>query len=320
MILSMANKFFQNQWQNFKKVFKTEESRFYISVGFKVSGISFAITCFIYYIIFLVMRVNYAFFHAHGFPQLGEDSIFYEYVLSEALTNVPVLFAFHIFLFFIGVYVGWLILRPFRAIGKYCEDVLEKPNTPYHVDQFSNFQLLTRFSEFFFEYLREARRTGNLNINSVPPQYAKVHKPVLDVIYLLHFGLLMIIISICSAVFIIENSSAMFQSMIDLANKTLKNPQAVNQYFAHQMYIQDELIILTVLLIAFFYTLLGLHLYHKVSGAAFGIFSTMRAFMKGAYFSRVHLVGYAYIRDNTRKMNKYLEYVENNLHKNKPKG
>jgi hypothetical protein len=63
-----------------------------------------------------------------------------------------------------------------------------------------------------------------------------------------------------------------------------------------------------------------MHLYGKVSGAAFGIFSTMRSFMKGDHFSRVHLVGYAHIRDNTRKLNKYLDFAQNNFEKRKPKG
>ena len=82
----------------------------------------------------------------------------------------------------------------------------------------------------------------------------------------------------------------------------------------------DDLVILSIVLVAFSYLALGFHLYDKVSGAAFGIFSTMRSFMKGNYFSRVHLVGYAYIRDYTRKLNKYLDHIQNNFDKQKPKG
>jgi hypothetical protein len=86
------------------------------------------------------------------------------------------------------------------------------------------------------------------------------------------------------------------------------------------MFIIDDTVALSIILIAIFYIALGFHLYEKVSGAAFGIFSTMRSFMKGNRFSRVHLVGYAYIRDYTRKFNKYLDYMQNNFDKDKPKG
>ncbi len=307
------------QSPSIRRAFKGEDSRFIMLVGLKVSGISFFVTLFIYYFLLQVSRLNYAFFEAQGFP-LQDEGLFFDYIAGEALENAPILFAFHVFLFFIGTYVGWIILRPFRVIGEYCDKVLENPNAVYKIDEFSHYKLLTRFSEFFFEFLREARRKGEISSNSIPPQYSKIHKPVPDYVFLLHFSILLIIISICSSVFIIENSSILFHDMTELAMKTLKDPAVVGKFFSKQMFILDELVFMTVTFTAIFYVLLGFHLYSKVSGAAFGIFSTMRAFMKGNYFSRVHLVGYVYIREYTRKLNKYLDHVENNLIKDKPKG
>lgn len=302
-----------------KRVFRTEDSRFIIAVGLKVSGISFWINIFVYWFIFQVMRLNLAFFKAHGFPEFSEESPFFDLVIKEAIENLPVLFAFHIFIFFIGVYVGWLILRPFRTIGQYCEDVIENPNQDYVVDEFSTYNLLTRFSEFFFEFLRESRKRNQILSHSIPPQYSKIHKPVFDRVFMLHFSILLVIISISSSVFIIENSSSIFESMVELATKTLRDQRGVSKYFVEQMFILDDIVDLTITLISFGYIMLGFHLYAKVSGAAFGIFSTMRSFMKGNYSSRVHLVGFAYIRDYTRKLNKYLDFIENNFAKEDPK-
>ena len=302
-----------------KRVFKTEDSRFIVAVGLKVSGISLGITLIVYWFLFQIMRLNHAFFKSHGFPEFGEGSPFFDHIIQEAVENIPVLFAFHIFLFFIGVYVGWIILRPFRKMGEYCEEALENPNAVYDVEQFSTYGLLTRFSEFFFEFLRESRKRNVISNNSIPPQYSKIHKPVFDKIFMLHFGILLVIISIASAVFIIENSSSVFESMVELATKTLSDQKGVSRYFSEQMFILDDIVGLTVTLITFSYILLGLHLYAKVSGAAFGIFSTMRAFMKGNHSSRVHLVGFAHIRDYTRKLNKYLDYIQSNISKEQPK-
>lgn len=302
-----------------KRVFRTEDSRFIVSVGLKVSGISFGITLIVYWFLYQIMRLNHAFFKSHGFPEFGEGSPFFDHIIQEAIENLPILFAFHIILFFIGVYVGWLILRPFRLMGEYCEDVLVNANSVYHVEQFSTYSLLTRFSEFFFEFLRESRKRNVIISNSIPPQYSKIHKPVFDSIFMLHFGILLLIISISSAVFIIENSSSIFESMIELATKTLSDQKGVSRYFSEQLFILDDIVVLTVVLISFSYILLGFHLYAKVSGAAFGIFSTMRAFMKGNHSSRVHLVGFAHVRDYTRKLNKYLDYIQNNFSKEQPK-
>lgn len=302
-----------------KRVFKTEDSRFIASVGLKISAISFGVTLVIYMFLFEVIRLNHAFFQAHGLVEFSEQNFFYEFVTQEAIESIPVIFAFHIFLFFIGSYAGWLILRPFKVIGEYCEEVLENVNAAYKVEEFSNYRLLTRFSEFFFEYLREARLKQDLTQHSIPPQYSRIHKPVFDKIFMLHFGILLVIVSICSVLFITESVSSIFMSMVELATSALHEPKAVGRFFGHQMFIVNDIVWLTVTLVTFSYILLGLHLYAKVSGAAFGIFSTMRSFMKGNYSSRVHLVGFAYVRDYTRKLNKYLDYVEKNFVKNKAK-
>lgn len=308
-----------NPMAEIKRAFKAEDSRFIVSVGLKVSGISLAITFFVYWFLYQILKLNFAFFKSHGFPEFTEGSPFIDAIVQEALENIPVLFLFHVILFFIGTYVGWLILRPFRTLGEYSEEALTNPNAVYRVEEFSTYSLLTRFAEFFFEYLRESRKRNVIISNSIPPQYSKIHKPVFDRIFMLHFGILFVIISISSAVFIIENSSTVFESMVDLARKTLPAQKEVSQYFISQLYIIDEIVFLTIVTIAVSYILLGFHLYAKVSGAAFGIFSTMRSFMKGNHSSRVHLVGYAYLRDYTRKLNKYLEYIENNLSKEQPK-
>jgi hypothetical protein len=309
----MTFKHFLRPVSKLKNVFRTEDSRFILVTGIKVSGISFGINLFIYWILFLVMKLNYAFFHANGFPKFLEESPFYDLVIQEAFENFPILFAFHILLFFIGTYVGWLMLRPFKTIGDYCVAVIENPNAAYKIEEFSTYTLLSRFSEFFFEYLRESRKRNEITSNSIPPQYSRIHKPVLDRIFVFHFGLLLLIIAISSSVFIVENTSTVFNSMVELALKTLKDQKSTSKFLSEQLFIVDDIVGLTILLITFFYSLLGLHLYSKVSGAAFGVFSTMRSFMKGNYSSRVHLVGYAYLREYTRKLNKYLDYIQNNF-------
>ncbi len=302
-----------------KRVFKTEDSRFILSVGLKVMGISLMITMGVYWFILQVTKLNYAFFKAHGFPEFKDSSPFFDLIAGEVVEIFPSLFVFHIFLFFIGCYVGWLLLRPFKSIGDYSEGVVENPNMIYRVDEFSTYTLLSRFSEFFFEYLRDARQNNILKSNSIPPRFSKIHKPVLDRVFMLHFGLLLIIIGVSSSVFIIENTSSIFMSMVELALKTLPNQNGVSRYFSEQMFILDDIFNLTVFLIVLSYVFLGLHLYSKVSGAAFGIFSTMRAFMKGNHSSRVHLIGFAYTREYTRKLNKYLDYIQNNLSKEQTK-
>src|SRR5690606_6820494 len=117
-----------------KRAFKTEDSRFYLSVGIKVAGISFCITLFVYLFILEILRVNYAFFKSLNFPEFSDSTLFFNVVTEEALDNLPILLSFHVFIFFIGIYLGWLILRPFKTLGEYSEEAIENVNAVYHVD------------------------------------------------------------------------------------------------------------------------------------------------------------------------------------------
>jgi hypothetical protein len=303
-----------------KTGFKTEHSKFILLTGLKVTAISLIISLTIYLCLLEVLRLNYAFFQSRGFPELIGKDVFYDFLMAGAVESLPRIFVFHVALFFIGAYVGWLILRPFEKMGEYCEHVVQSPNMPFIVEEFSTHRLLTRFSEFFFEYLRESRDAGELRANSIPPQFMRIHKPVTDPIFMLHFGLLLVIVALCSSVFIIENLSTVFSLIPELANRTLLSDRESSQFLVSQSFILDDLIGLSIFLIVVLYLMLGFHLYSKVSGAAFGIFSTMRSFMKGNHQSRVHLIGYAHIRDYTRKLNKYLDYIEAGLAKEKKTG
>ena len=55
------------QSRNFRRAFRTEDSRFIIITGFKVSFIAFFVTLLVSYIIWLMMSMNNIFFEANCF-------------------------------------------------------------------------------------------------------------------------------------------------------------------------------------------------------------------------------------------------------------
>lgn len=304
-----------------RMVFKGEDSKFLLFTGIKIMVISMVTFICSFYFLLQVLRLNFVFFESKGYPKLEIlEQAWFEAVIGESLENLVYIFFFHIFLFFIGIYVGHIILRPFRAIGEYCQKVIDQPNAVYKVDDFSTYRLLTHFSEFFFEYLRESRKRGLILANSIPPQYSGIHKPMPDKIFIFHFVFLLTIVSISSTVFIVETINSIYSNMIELALTTLKFDPSLTEFFTKQNFIYDQTVYITIGMTVILYSLLGMHLYSMVSGAAFGIFATMRSFMKGNYFSRVHLIGYSYIREHTRVLNKYLDYIQNNFDKEPPKG
>src|SRR6187455_2833482 len=123
--------------EGLSRAFKNEDSQFILVTGIKVTFISLLISSIVYLWLYELMRLNYMFFKANGFPDITGEGNFYDYLLSEVVENFDIFLVFHVCLFFIGCYIGWLILRPFRIIGEYAESVIENPNMIYKVEEFN---------------------------------------------------------------------------------------------------------------------------------------------------------------------------------------
>lgn len=300
----------------FSKLFQTEETQFLIITALKFLGVAVMISCFVAFYIFRNVRFNYYFFVSQGFGNAVElKTAFYEYVLSSFFDLLPLMLGFYVALFFAGLYIGKMILRPFKNIGDYCEEVMENPDVDFRIDQFSDYRTLTSFSEFFLEHLRDARKKNvKLHKYDIPKRFMGIHSPTFEKQFIFNFSFIMIILSIISTMAIVDVAGDVYTNVVELAILTLKGKldDGTRSFILSQKSFTEELYLYTGSQVFVFYTILAIHLYGKASGAAFGIFSTMRSFLKGNYFTRVHLVGYYHVRDYTRSLNKYLDYIQKN--------
>lgn len=297
------------------KAFSTEDSRFKISVALKVMMVPIIASIFLGYMLWVLVRMNNIFFEANGFMGLSElRDAYFDFILMELSTLFPYIGGVLILLFFTGMYIGSLLLRPFAIIGAYCEKAIHDENVVYEPDMFSDYKLLTRFSEHFFSYIRNARKEGKLLTDVIPLNYTRIHKPVFDKIFFFHFSLFLSIISIISSVLLVIIAVDIHESIIQLAIKALKLKGQSSTYFLlEQSFIMQSVTWVTVAIIVLGYLLLALHLYGRVAGPAFGFFATMRSFMKGNFHTRVHLLDFNHIRPYSRVFNKYLDYIQKNV-------
>ncbi len=308
-------RFWQDAKTHLRQAFKTDESRFVLSTAVKFCALSCGVMLMVGHQIYQIVRLNLVFFRANGFSGIDELSeAYYDALLGNVAESLPLAFACFVVLFFVGLYLGIVILRPFKNIEDYCARAMEDPDAAYHVDQFAGYRLMTRFSELFFEFLRQARRQGKMEALGVPPQYTGIHRPLLDWPFLLHFSFFVLIMALLTVGMTMFLAMEVHENTVQLAIRMLKtDPKMMAGFFSAQTFVIEEMWILTGVLVMGTQMMLALHLYNQVSGAAFAIFSTMRTFMKGNHFARVHLVGYSYLRDSTRTLNKYLDWTQKNL-------
>lgn len=304
--------------QVLSNLFREPESRYKLLVGFKFLLIPLTTSLFMMCLMYMFMKLNYLFFEANGFDRTAElREAYYGYIANDLFHYVP-LFAFCLLVFFgIGLMVGGLMLRPFKAIAKYCQDSIEGFRAIYDPEDFSDFRLLTRMSEFFFSSIEEQIKNGELVAKEIPRPFTRIHGPKLDRGFLVNILLLIIITQVmfCSLVYVF--TTEMHNSIVNLALNSLQSNKIEQAlFFSGQTEIINMIIIAVLLISSSFYFMMAYSLYSTVAGGSFGVFATMRAFLRGRYDARIHLVGYQHLRNYTRIINKYLDYLQSKYTQN----
>ena len=144
----------------------------------------------------------------------------------------------------------------------------------------------------------------------IPEKYGRIHTPVFERDFFIQFSFLIILTSIIMAVFLNNAAVGIHDGIISLAEQTLDMTNSVRYYLEKQTLIIDDILLWANCIHIFLYLGLSFHLYGKIAAPAFGIFSTMRTFIKGRHEQRVHLIGYYYLRPYCRALNKYLDFLE----------
>jgi len=298
-----------------KATFSDPEAQFRLLTSLKMTLVFIISFVIMGSYILVLLGVNFVFFKANESFAIGEfESIFYDSLLGSISDFAIYGSLIIIFINITSIYISDLLLRPFRIIGTYCErSTLKSSVRDYNPDFFSELKILSQFSEFFFNSVETAAENNGLSKVVIPKKYQKLHQPTFETIFFIHFSFYVLAAILLLTIAIVTFSDSLYENLILLAGKTLSNSQAINYFLKEQNVIIDQITMLSLGVGVILYLILAFHLYNKVSTPAFAFFATMRSFMKGNYRQRVHLIGYPYLRIQSRKFNKYLDWVEKEL-------
>ena len=298
--------------------FGDDEFVFKVGTGLKFTSISLAFTLSVLLFTYLLLKINLIYFVTHGYPRAMEfQDAFYDFVYSSLLDEVSYVVLSLFFIFGLGYYLSSIMIRPFKVISRYCDERLLGTSHYYSPDYISDLKLLTSFSVFFFSKIDEAKKIGKLEKMEVPPDFTRIHKPVFEKNFFFNYIFIIIIFALLTSVGIFVLNNSIREQMYILSQKFLIGSKigssGVRVFLEEQFVAADIAVYFFISLHILMYCLLGVHLYGKISGPAFAMFATMRSFLKGNYHSRVHLIGYPYLRDDFRKVNKYLDNIQKTL-------
>jgi hypothetical protein len=310
-------------WSKFKNLhlFSSEYSKFQLTNGLTFVAIYLFVLTVIIYNLYVIVDFNSAYVFAlsrgkglSGFDEAFRDA-FFDYMVGNSIYFVAPILGVLVGLFFLGVYISNVLVRPFRFVSLHCESVLKNPHAEFEPDWLSGYRLFTRFAELFFsQFGLKKIANGAPNDIYLPKYYARIHRPVTDWIFVTHFSLVTIIMTFISCFSIIRLNDALYEAILNFtisyANISASGTVELLQYQNKLLYSMYMPVLVISVIMNFF---LAFFMYSKVSGAAFGVFSTMRSFLKGNHSARIHLIGYNVLRDYTRNINKYFEYLEAKL-------
>jgi hypothetical protein len=299
---------------------KNEEFQFKVDTALKFVLISMGFCSSVLLFTYLLLKIDLLYFVENGYSGASEfQETYYQFIFSSLLDGVPYLIGAMFLIFILGFHLSSVMIRPFKKIGNYCEERLSKNNKSfYSPDYFSDLKLLTSFSVFFFTHIDDAKTRGKLIRVDVPNDFTRIHKPVFEKNFFINYLFIIVIFALLASVGILVMNNIIREQVFAFSQKLLSNAhlpggRGIRYFIEEQFSVADIAVYFLLVLHILTYFIFGIHLFSKVSGPAFAIFATMRSFLKGNYHNRVHLIGYSYLRDDCRKINKYLDSIQKEL-------
>ena len=300
--------------QRLKDLYEDDEFMFKFGMGTKFLLVSAVCTLSVLLFTYLFLRIDLIFFVANGFPGAVEfEDAFYDFVYSSLYDGIWIVGVSGILIFILGYYLSSVMIRPFKAIGTYCEDRMNNKINYYTPDLFSDLKLLTSFSVYFFTKIDESKVKGKLDKMDVPHHFTRIHKPSFEKNFFFNYVFIICIFALLSSLGIVTINNEIRDQVFELSRKFLVNHKQALYFLERQFELANIAVYFFVGLHLILYVLLGFHLYAKIATPAFAVFATMRSFLKGNFHNRIHLIGFYYLRDDCRKINKYLDHIQKNL-------
>ena len=303
----------QSIWTN--TLFKKKPERiFKIVTAVKIAVIPVITGLFLYIALWFFLKINLVTFNANGlFDVVALEDAYYEYIFSQSYNLSPYIILFEIIALFLGYYLSTLLLRPFKMIGDYCGDSIDGKEVIYDPDFFTDLKILTQFSEYFFNIIESAKKNQKLEQVIIPSKFARVRGPVFEGTFFLQYFLIILIVAIIGAVLVHQFIFSIYSGLIDISLESIGQNSLLRQILTDQESLLDTLYYGTIVIYTVLYISMSINLYSNVAAPAFGIFATMRSFLKGKYSNRVHFLGFSYIRNDSRRLNKFLDEIAQEL-------
>ncbi|MCE3011803.1 MAG: hypothetical protein LW878_01940 [Proteobacteria bacterium] len=269
-------------------LFKSQDSKYFLKTAFKVVSVPLITTLLLAYSLWMYVELNYSFFLANGFatgPEMKEA--FWDSILMEQIDYIPFLGLFFIAVFFLGLFLAHLVLRPFTYVRNMCEDILKGEPVDSEKGFLNARKLVVKAAMVFFDYLNKRDKSNDEGEFDFPQELEKIHSPKPDGVFYLQYGVFMLILSVITILATTFTLNHLHESIVEVAIKMLKPSTSLNVFLTSQ---QDHLFtiaaVITVLTI-FLYSSLARGIIREIEGVSYSYLRDIRDITSGDHSRRL---------------------------------
>jgi hypothetical protein len=297
-----------------RKYAENEELIFKHFTATKFTAISGLFALVAFTLTYILLKIDIIFFEVHGYSfQTITPDVYIDYVFKNLWDVFPLIILVFVLIYICGYYIAIVMMRPFKVIGDHCSERMNNETKFYQADFFSDLKLLTSFSAFFFGKIDEAKVKGHLGKVEIPEDFTNIHKPIYEKNFFVSYLLLVTMFSLLASLGILLLNNEIRDQVLELSSRLVRNSNQVKTFLDRQTEIESLAINALLLLHVIVNIIFGMHLYQKIASPAFAVFATLRSFLKGNFHNRIHLIGFYYLRNDCRKINKYLDQIQKEL-------
>ncbi len=250
-----------------KGLFSSQDSKFTLKTALLVTSVPLVMVVFIIYSVWLMLIMNFSYFRANGFPLENEYlQDFTDYLLKSQIDYIPYVALFIVGVFFIGLFLAYITLRPFDQLIEMCQIIKEAKGERVRIVGMGNKKLLIKMGEFICNYSEAKRNQKNIPI---PQELERLKSPAVDgVFYFQFFSIIFILMGVAiSSIYIF--TTQLQEEILQAAVTMLKAPKGMSTFLGSQSIVFDVIVIVPSIISFICYCVIARMIISRVQGVTY---------------------------------------------------
>jgi hypothetical protein len=289
-------------------LFSSQDSKFMIKTAFLVTCVPLVMILIVMYSVWLMLVMNFSYFRSGGFPldkQQMDD--FVNYLLQSQVDYFPYVGLFIVGVFFVGLFLGYITLRPFNQLIEMCHLLKEFKGQRMRIVGLERKKLIVKLGNFLCEYA-EAKRNQTSVVT--PPDLEKLDKPSMDGVFYFQFFCIMLILLGITVSSIYFFTTQLQESTIQSMTTMLKSPPTgMSTFLASQEIVFDFIVIVPSVFSLLAFLVISRTIISRIQGVTYAYVRDVCDVARGNTMRRLHPRSDDPGRDAASAVNEILDII-----------